>query len=108
MVKSIWVNVTTYFANVWKNGNGLSEPGGEAVFKIVAYAFDASGNEIASHPSFTLADGSDMISGWQEFDLSSLGKVSKLTFNLECSTNNGYGMSLPSYFAFDDVSVVFD
>ena len=42
----------------------------------------------------SLADGSDMISGWQEFDLSSLGKVSKLTFNLECSTNNGYGMSL--------------
>ncbi len=108
VVKSIWVNVTTYFANVWKNGNGLSEPGGEAVFKIVVYAFDASGNEIASHPSFTLADGSDMISGWQEFDLSSLGKVSKLSFNLECSTNNGYGMSLPSYFAFDDVSVVFD
>ena len=45
---------------------------------------------------------------WTKIDLSQLGKVSKLTFNLECGVDNGYGMSMPAYFAFDDVEVLFD
>ena len=98
---------TLYFVNVWRNGNGLSAPGGDNTFKIVVYAYDEKGEMIPSHPSFTLADGSDIVSEWKTFDLSSLGKVSALTFNLECGVDNGYGMSIPAYFAFDDVEVLF-
>ena len=106
-VKSMKVCNTLYFVNVWRNGNGLSAPGGDNTFKIVVYAYDEKGEMIPSHPSFTLADGSDIVSEWKTFDLSSLGKVSALTFNLECGVDNGYGMSIPAYFAFDDVEVLF-
>lgn len=108
VIKSMWVTATTYFLNVWINGNGLSQPGGDATFSIVVYAFDENGQEIAAHPKFDLASGDKFATAWQEFDLSSLGKVSAVTFNLECSIDNGYGMSLPAYFAFDDVTVVFE
>ena len=108
VVKSMWVMTTLYFVNVWKNGNGLSAPGGNNTFKIVVYAYDESGSMIANHPEFILADGSRIMEEWTKIDLSQLGKVSKLTFNLECGVDNGYGMSMPAYFAFDDVEVLFD
>lgn len=108
VIKSMYVCNTVYLVNVWKNGNGLSsaaKPG--ETFKIVAYAFDENGQEIAQHPSFTLADGPNVVEEWKLWDLSSLGKVKYITFNLECEVENNYGMSQPAYFAFDNVKVVF-
>lgn len=98
---------TTYVVNVWKNGNGLSPSGGSGgYFKLVAYAFDANGDLIDKHPELSLAQGKTVLSEWTLFDLSDLGEVSKIAFNLESNIDNGYGMSIPAYFAFDDVKVL--
>lgn len=109
VINSMWVTVTTYFANVWYNGNGLS-PKGEGQFKLVAYAFDEKGNEIPDHPELVLADTEEgfLADTWVKWDLSSLGRVARIEFNLESPVGNGYGMSLPAYFAFDDVEVVME
>ena len=47
---------------------------------------------------------------WVQFDLSSLGKVKKVVFNMYSSTDlhNGQGMAAPAYFAYDDVAVWFE
>lgn len=45
---------------------------------------------------------------WTRWDLSGLGKVLKVTFNVTGSSDNGYGFSQPAYFAYDDVAVRFE
>ena len=45
---------------------------------------------------------------WTKWDLSGLGKVLKVTFNVTGSSDNGYGFSQPAYFAYDDVAVRFE
>ena len=44
-----------------------------------------------------------------KFDLSGLGKVVKITFNLVGSADliGDYGLNCPAYFAYDDVAVRF-
>lgn len=107
IIKEIWVCNTTYAANVCLNGNGLSPKlGANDTFKIVVYAYDPHGREIDNHPEFTLAKGPDVVSEWKRFDLSSLGPISRIKFNLESVVDNGHGMSLPAYFAIDDIKVV--
>lgn len=107
-IRSMWICATLYFANVWLNGNGLSPAAKEGdIFKIVAYAYDEAGNEIPQHPYIIIGSGSTIADSWKKWDLSSLGKVSAITFNLECNIENSYGMSQPAYFAFDDIEVIF-
>ena len=45
---------------------------------------------------------------WTRFDLSGLGAVTKVEFNITGSSDNGYGFSQPAYFAYDDVAVRFE
>ena len=46
---------------------------------------------------------------WKRVDLTSLGKVFALGFNFEASADqsNAYGLTIPAYFAYDDVVVRF-
>ena len=48
---------------------------------------------------------------WTKWDLSSLGKVARVEFNLVGSEElyeSGYGLGAPGYFAYDDVAVIFE
>lgn len=38
-------------------------------------------------------------------DLSSLGKVAKVRFNMTGGPDNGYGFSMPAYYALDDITI---
>ena len=108
IIKSMMVNVTTYFVNCWVNGNGLTDPAGpDSYFKIVTHAYGPDGKELDAHPEFVLARGDQVIEKWEKFDLSSLGPVTAISFNLVCPVDNGSGMSQPAYFAIDDITVVF-
>ncbi|MBQ6948728.1 MAG: Ig-like domain-containing protein, partial [Firmicutes bacterium] len=40
--------------------------------------------------------------------MSGLGAVTKVEFNVDCSSDNGFGNSQPSYFAYDNVAVRFE
>lgn len=50
----------------------------------------------------------NIVTDWTKFDLSGLGKVTRVTFNVTGSSDNGYGFSQPAYFAYDDVAVRFE
>lgn len=93
------------------NWEGLTE---DAWMKIVAYGFDdvdADANaEPISQVEFYLVEGKNVVTDWQKWDLSELGKVKKVRFNFLYSEEMGgrYGFTIPGYFAYDDVAVQFE
>ena len=108
VVDHMYVMWNTYLANCIFNGNSLTEPvGPDGYVKIIAIGFDAAGKEITNHLEFFIANAGGNIQEWTYWDLSSLGKVSKIEFNMAGDSDNGYGFSQPAYFCYDDVAVRF-
>lgn len=52
-----------------------------------------------------LARNGNILRTWKRIDLSGLGEVKSLTFTMEGSDNNSWGLNTPTYFAFDNVVV---
>lgn len=108
VVDHMYVTMTTYLANCVANGNGLTAPAGKDDWvKLVAIGYDEDGKEVATRPEFYLVGAEGNILEWTKWDLSALGKVVKIDFNVTGSNDNGYGFSQPAYFAYDDVAVRF-
>jgi hypothetical protein len=83
----------------------------ESTFKIVAYGYETLDDTEPTECEFYLLDkGKKFVTEWTKWDLSVLGKVVKVSFNLEGSADmvGSYGLSIPAYFAYDDVAVRFD
>ena len=97
--------------NFGGNWEGLTD---DAWLKIVAYGFDdveADANaEPISQVEFYLVQGMEVVTDWQKWDLSGLGKVAKVRFNFLYSDEMGgkYGFTIPGYFAYDDIAVRFE
>lgn len=110
VVDHMYVTNTSYVYNSLANGDGFSTPAGDDTwYKIVATGYDVEGNVTAT-TEFMLCDGKDkIVNEWTKFDLSCLGKVAKITFNLVGSDDlsGDYGLNCPAYFAYDDVAVRF-
>lgn len=104
VIKSVWVNYTTYFLNVVKNGNDMSSSlDGDCILTVTGY--DAAGRESAE-VEMIFARKDYLLDGWTKLDLSRLGAVAMVRFNLSGGPNNGFGFSLPAYYAIDDITVV--
>ena len=92
------------------NWEGLTD---NAWLKIVAYSFDDVDADAYATPKdsveFYLVKGKNVVTNWQKWDLSALGKVAKVRFNFHYSDEMGgkYGFTIPGYFAYDDVAVRF-
>ncbi len=107
VIDHMYVNNTAYFINCALFGDGFARPMEEDDWaKIVATGYN--GNEITGTSEFYLADGYDFIWEWTCWDLSELGAVTKVEFNIESSVVNDYGNALPAFFAYDDVAVRFE
>ena len=109
VIDHMYVNNSAYAINCYMNGNGLTANIGEEDWvKILATGYDADGNETGTM-EFYLVNGPDnIITEWAKWDLSGLGKVVSVEFNITGSSDNGYGYSQPAYFAYDDVAVRFE
>lgn len=105
-IESCQVNTTVYFVNVVENGNAFSPALGENDDDVVIYAtgIDAEGNTTAT-AEFTLASYGLTVKQWASWDLSSLGKVVKVRFNILGGPSDEYGMTTPKYFALDNIRV---
>lgn len=107
VIDHMWVALSTYEYYCLYEGNGLTAPLGEGdyvIIEAIGHKEDGTTQKI----SFRVADWeSGVIDDWTKFDLSSLGKVNKVYFNIVGSNDNGYGFSQPAYFAYDDVAVQF-
>ena len=114
-IESMYITNTTYVYNLLENGDGWQVPTGageNSWYKIVAYGYDdveAADDEHISTAEFTLWENGEGVSEWTRWDLSGLGKVAKVRFNLVGSDDlyGDYGLGAPGYFAYDDVTVRF-
>ena len=115
VIESMYVTNTTYVYNqLQAAGFGstyvLSD---ESTFKIVAYGYDdvdAEDDEYVSSSEFYLLNtGKNFVTNWTKWNLSGLGKVAAVRFNLVGSDDmvGDYGLAVPGYFAYDDVTVRF-
>ena len=99
------VNSTCYFLSVAAKGNALApalEEGQDVL--IHATGYDAAGKETGT-VTMTFASKDKLIKEWTKWDLSSLGKVAKVRFNMTGGPDNGYGFSMPAYYALDDITI---
>lgn len=108
VIDHMWVNNSCYAISCFADGNGLTANIGENDYvKIVATGYTADGGTTTLE--FYLCNGPEhFVTEWAKWDLSELGAVVKVDFNILGSSDNGYGFSQPSYFAYDDVAVRFD
>lgn len=109
VVDHMYVNNTNYALNCFVNGNDLTANIGEDDWvKLVATGYDASGHTTGTSEIYLCNGPDNIMMDWTKWDLSGLGKVLKVTFNVTGSSDNGYGFSQPAYFAYDDVAVRFE
>lgn len=87
---------------------------GEDWFLLTIYGLGSDSLHTGDSVTFYLADYrfadntlDYIVDSWTVIDLSSLGAVYGLDFNLTSSDNGQYGMNTPAYFAMDNLSVDF-
>ena len=110
-IESIWVANTTYFYNVALNGNDFATPlSTESVWvRATGYTLDAEGNEVegSSLDFYLYKAGKAAFEGWSKWNLSALGKVNKIKFDVQWNDEGGADNFMhPAYFALDDITVV--
>ncbi len=107
-VDHLYISTTSYLASVCTYGNDNSAAlGQDSYFKVIASGVDASGTVVATS-EFYLAQDGELVDGWNKWNLSSLGAISSLEFSIESDVADDWGVTLPAYFAIDDVAVVIE
>lgn len=108
VIDHMWVCLSAYEYYCIYQGNDLTAPMGNGDYvKIDAIGHKEDGT--TETISIKVADFSaGVIDDWCKWDLSSLGKVKSVQFNIIGTNDNGYGFSQPAYFAYDDVAVRFE
>lgn len=108
VIDHMWVMNSCYAMACYMDGNGLTAKiGPEDWVKILATGYAEDGTTTTAE--CYLCNGPDQIvTEWTKWELSSLGKVVKVEFNITGSSDNGYGFSQPAYFAYDDIAVRFE
>ncbi|MBR4154544.1 MAG: DUF4465 domain-containing protein [Paludibacteraceae bacterium] len=111
VIDHMYVTNICYVLNSLTYGDGFNSAANDTTeFRIVAFGFDAEGNQTGS-TVFKLCEGKDKIlNEWKKWDLSVLGKVAKVSFNMNATADQSgsYGLNAPAYFAYDDVAVRFE
>ena len=104
-VLGCYVNYTTYFLNIAKNGNPFSPALGEAdEITLSATGYNAIGAETGT-TNMTFARKDYFIEDWTAWDLSPLGEVASIKFNITGGPATEWGMTTPKYFAIDDITI---
>ncbi|MBO7724067.1 MAG: DUF4465 domain-containing protein [Paludibacteraceae bacterium] len=110
VVDHMYVTNTNYFLNSLTYGDGFNPTATEETFvKIVATGYNVKG-EKTGIAEFYLCRNGKCITTWEKFDLTALGKVKRVDFNFLASSDqvSEWGLSCPTYFAYDNVAVRFE
>lgn len=113
VIDHMYVANTSQGYNQLYNGHnfGSSYEGGptnESWFKITAYGYDSADDDNPTTLDFYLLNtGKQFVTDWTKWDLTGLGAVVKVEFNMFGSADmvGTYGLGSPAYFAYDDVAV---
>lgn len=106
-IESMYVNNTTYFLNAVQNGVGIDKAAGDKD-TVYVNAIGYNADKKVSELKFYLFIGGKAITSWTKVDLTPLGKVTEVRFDMGGTIKNSYGFSAPAYFAYDDIAIRFD
>lgn len=107
VVPGFYITNSSYAYTSMTQGDASAKKFGKGDwFKLTITGYDAEDNETQTK-EYYLADLRDeekafIINDWRYVDLSSLGPVAKVGFELTSSDNGSWGMNTPAYFCFDD------
>lgn len=107
-VESMAIIPTSYSLSVMTYGNDFTPAiGDEDYFRIDIIGYDANGTLTGVVEYYLAQNGTILSEEWTVVDLTSLGRVAELKFNLRSNVANDWGLLHPTYFAYDDVVVRF-
>ncbi len=107
VVPGFYITNSSYAYDSMNNGDGFAKKFDKGDwFKVTITGYDAEEN-VTGTRDYYLADLRDeatayILNDWSYVDLSCLGKVAKIQFDLYSSDNGAYGMNTPGYFCFDN------
>jgi len=100
------------FGSIYDAEGNVDGTNGEDWFKMTAYGLDENYARTGDSVEFYLADyrfadSADdyIVDEWTWMDLSGLGTINGMEFELSSSDVGGYGMNTPAYFAMDVVPI---
>ena len=107
-----YVNNSTYAYLSMKNGDSYCRKMSytdKDWFKLTIYGIKKDGT-VSGQIDFYLADfrtstSKGIVDEWTKIDLTSLGAIHGLKFDMTSSIVGDYGSNVPSYFCFDDVTI---
>ena len=108
-ITGFYVTNNAWVVEAIVNGDGMT-PGAFTTGDFVKLTITGThADETTATVEFYLADYRSentadhyYVSNWQWVDLSSLGKVVELSFTMDSSRSNSWGMTTPGYFCMDD------
>lgn len=105
LVKGFWFTNSAYTVNSILNGDNYSGAKFDATdwFKCTISGKKADGT--TGTVDIDLAKNGSYVNDWQYCDLSTLGKVSELSFAFTGSRSNDYGVLTPAYICIDDMVI---
>jgi hypothetical protein len=107
VVPGFYITNSSYAYNSMTGGDSFAKKFDKGDwFKLTITGYDAN-NQITGTKDYYLADLRDeatayIINDWRYVDLTSLGTVAKLGFEMSSTDNSSWGMNTPAYFCFDD------
>ncbi len=105
VIDHMWVNNTAYALNILKNGNPYCPAYTEQDYlKVTATGYN--GEKETGMVEFFLAKDKKFVEDWTKWELSGLGKVTKVRFDMKGFEQGKEQLNAPAYFAYDDVAVV--
>ena len=111
-IRGFYITNTPYAYSSIKNGDAMSGAFQKGdYFKLIVIGKRADGTEkqveyyLADYRAEKEADRY-IVDTWQWVDLSSLGEVKSVSFKMEGTKKNNYGLTTPAYFAFDNFNGV--
>ena len=100
------VGPTTYELGSVTNGDGYAVSLAEEGFLTVTVT-GKKGEAVTGTVSFDMAKDGDILQNWKTIDLSALGDVTSIEFDMDGSDKSDWGVKHPKYFAIDNIAVKF-
>jgi hypothetical protein len=106
VLDGMYVCNTALAAYMIENGDGMSDqPGGfgdNDWFKLTIGG-KLNGVAVNEKVEIMLAEGGYILKDWVYLDLSKLGSINELTFEMTGTKTNQYGLTTPTYFCIDNL-----
>jgi len=91
------------YASMTEGDAYAGEPFGDEDWFKLTIGGKLNGQVVNTKVDFMLAEGTSIVKNWTYVDLSTLGEVDELTFEMTGSRTGDWGLNTPSYFCVDDL-----